>query len=166
MLGKIRGKALSGPGKWEITQGTPEWVQKAMLRVKREDPERWAKIAETVGPNHEFRKVMNVVDEVDSKMASYISAQISGGMSQNQAKKLKAMIENFVDRDIIRGVVNNENLVIDAEQAIGRNFHFVAVNLTGKKVRYVEDIIASFEQHSGGAIDVAERIVTTRFHVK
>jgi hypothetical protein len=175
-LGEITGK-IPGGGTWTITQGSPEWVQKAMLKVRAEDPARFRKIRKMAKGTKGFKRICDAVDYFHKNMDDIVDELVDSG--EYPRKGLRRMIENFADPELTRRILEKARTAKgkpkfkpkffdEIGEFWGKHFSFGAVNKTGARPRRVSKvskaIAKSAEAFGGSAVNLAKRVLWAGLH--
>lgn len=180
-LGRIPVAGLAG--RTHIYQGSPEWLQKAMLRVSKESPEEFAKImGSTAG--HRLNDVLLGVDHIRKKMTTVVDEEMNiilrnkpemaGNLEWIAKKKgqIMAELENFSNPDMLKRAYRSmfsPSQQAEYEEFIARvggfweeDFFFRVVNKEGKapgRIKMVAKATGDFIKKMGGKAIKKDKIM-------
>lgn len=116
----------------EIIQTSPEWLQKALLKVRSQDPARFAALVADAGDTN-FRSLLLSVEEVYHHLGS-------GPLDPKVFKR----ISNFVNPDEIIQILRGRGYTdVDIEKLgdfWAKDYHVRVANRRGFKPTYIDDV--------------------------
>lgn len=141
-------------GEAKIVQTSPEWLHKALYRISKEDPERFAKLL-AENSNTRFGKFVEMVDLVGKNKKEIMDiCNLTEQEIENFAdfEKLAAYIESKTDPDFMKDIGNY----------IGKDLHVGYITKVKGKVGHIDEVAESMEKwvarFGGEAEEIAEHV--------